>query len=254
MLFLRSLLYKIVFHFSNFLIPSLVILSFAFPLRFRIGVARYWGTMNLFALKYLCNLTYEVKGLDNVGNETVVFAGKHQSTWETLSFTNIFPPFVWVLKKELLKVPVFGWCLSQLGTIAIDRSQGLKAINQITQEGKVILDQELSIFVFPEGTRTIAREKGNYGVGGTILAKKNKAKIIPVAHNAGEFWPRSTFLVKPGVIQVSVGPAIETQGRKLAEVNQEVEDWIENEMLKINQNFDKQYPEKYTTPLHQISE
>jgi len=245
MLIVRSIIYNILFYIFNVLVPTLIILSFAFPLKTRLKVSTLWGATNLFCLRHICHLNYEVEGFDNIPKGACIFAGKHQSTWETFAFTSIFPSFVWVLKKELTTIPVFGWCLRFIGTIAIDRSAGMKTVTQLTQEGKNILAQGLSIFVFPEGTRIAPRGRGQYRVGASVLAKKNHVPIIPIAHNAGEYWRAKNRLIFPGTIHISVGKPIETKGKKLAQINQEVEDWIEAEMLRINAEFDRTHPGQF---------
>ena len=135
---------------------------------------------------------------------------KHQSAWETLAFQKIFPPQVWVLKKELLWVPFFGWGLAMTSPIAINRKSGKIALNQMLKQGVDRLNKGFCIVIFPEGTRIKPKEIGKYHIGGAWLATKTNINILPVAHNAGNFWPKNSFIKKPGEITVSIGPIINT--------------------------------------------
>jgi len=246
MLFFRSLLFSIFFFLTSMLVPFLVFLSAPFPLKVRRKVSALWVSTSLFGLKHICKLNYEVTGLDNVPKEPCVIMSKHQSTWETLAFVELFYPYVWVLKRELLYIPIYGWALALIEPIAINRKSGKKAIDQIVKQGSQRLKDGLSVMVFPEGTRVDPRVKRKYGIGGAVLAQKSGAKILPVAHNAGEFWQRRKFLIRPGTVQVSVGKVIESIGQDAASINQAVEAWIESEMKRINARFDQQYPRKYS--------
>jgi 1-acyl-sn-glycerol-3-phosphate acyltransferase len=248
MLFVRSLIFNIIFIILSVLVPMVVILSAPFTsTKGIIKVASLWGDSILFTLKYVCGLTYEIKGLENIQKESCMVFSKHQSTWETAAFTTILPPYVWVLKKELLKLPFFGLALKVMHSIAIDRKAGKDAVDQIVTEGKKVLAEGLSIIIFPEGTRVNPREKGRYGIGGSILAEKAGCLVTPIAHNAGEFWSKGTFYIYPGKIQVSIGPAIDCKGKRALKIKKLVEAWIEDEMLIINERFDQQYPEKYSS-------
>jgi 1-acyl-sn-glycerol-3-phosphate acyltransferase len=162
-----------------------------------------------------------------------VVLAKHQSAWETVAFLFLFPPVSAVIKQELLNVPFFGWAFRMLSPIAIDRSAGREALKQIVTKGKAKLEQGFWVLVFPEGTRVAPGEKGRYGIGGAWLAAETGAPIVPVAHNAGEVWPKNAFVKRPGTITVSIGPAIETAGKSAAELTRAVEAWIETEMTRL---------------------
>ena len=165
---------------------------------------------------------------------------KHQSTWETLALTQIFPPIVWVLKRELLWVPFFGWGLAMLDPIAIDRGAGRRAIKQIIAQGRKRLAKGRWIVLFPEGTRMPPGEKGRYHAGGGILARETDAPVVPVAHNAGEFWAKRHFIKRPGTVRMVIGPPIEIDGRSSGDITQQVEDWIETTMERITAPHFKQ--------------
>jgi 1-acyl-sn-glycerol-3-phosphate acyltransferase len=167
-----------------------------------------------------------------------VVLAKHQSAWETLAFQEIFPPLVWVLKRELLRIPFFGWGLAMTSPIAIDRAAGKEALKQVTDQGKDRLAKGLWVVIFPEGTRHKPGAKGKFNIGGAFLAAHSGATVLPVAHNAGEFWGKNAFLRHPGTITVSIGKPIEAAGMKAAELNSQVESWIEQEMQRIARDFE----------------
>ncbi|WP_126452044.1 lysophospholipid acyltransferase family protein [Sulfuriflexus mobilis] len=235
MRFLRSLLFSIgmILITVIYAIPSC--LSYVLPYRLRYRIVGVWHRAVLWWLQFTCGIRYQIEGLENIpqGRAGIIFA-KHESTWETLALTKIFPPQAWVLKRELLWVPFFGWALAVLEPIAIDRNAGRKAINQIIVQGIARLDAGRWIVVFPEGTRTAPGETKKFGVGGAFLAAKSGYPVIPVAHNAGEFWPKRGFLKKPGTIKVVIGKPIQTAGRKPAEINAEAEQWINTTRASLN--------------------
>lgn len=213
----------------------LVVLA-AFPLapldRYRITSG--WAHLMLFLLRVICGITYRVTGMEHIPETPSIILSKHQSAWETLAFQEIFPPQVWVLKKELLLVPFFGWGLAMTSPIAIDRSSRKAALKQIVEQGKDRLGKGFSIVIFPEGTRIAPGKKGRYGIGGAWLATHTRALVVPVAHNAGEFWGRNAFLKRPGTISVHIGAAIDPAGMAPGDLNAEVEAWIEEEMEKMD--------------------
>ena len=158
---------------------------------------------------------------------------KHQSAWETLALQQIFPPQVWVLKRELLWMPFFGWALGLTSPIAIKRSDGRGAMKQLLKQGKERLAQGFCVVIFPEGTRIPYGKRGKYKIGGALLAVSSGLPVVPVAHNAGRLWGRNAFSKHPGLITMSIGKAIPTQGRKAGEINAEVEGWIEHEIQRL---------------------
>ncbi len=234
MLLLRSVIYWLGMALSAVVIAPAGILLFAFPHRIRYHVIRLWALFNLRWLRLVCGLGYVVEGAENIPTERsfIVFC-KHQSTWETMMLQELFPLHVWVLKKELLRIPVFGWGLAMLDPIAIDRAAGRKAIKQLVEQGKAALAAGRAVVIFPEGTRTAYGTRGQYHVGGALLAEKSGAPVIPVAHDAGLFWPRHGFVKHPGTIRVTVGLPIESKGRKAGEILKEAEEWIEGRMEQL---------------------
>lgn len=235
MIHLRSLL------FSTGMLVSMVFFSLAgillfllfvpFPVRYRITTR--WGRFTIWWLKVTCGIDYRVEGRENIPEGPAIVFSKHQSTWETLALQQIFPPQVWVLKRELMWLPLFGWTMATLKPIAIDRSAGRKAVNKIVEIGTRRLHSGLWVVIFPEGTRVPPGETRRYGIGGAVLAEKSGYPVVPVAHNAGEFWPRRAFLKRPGTIRVVIGPPIESKGRTAAEINRLAREWIEQAMGRI---------------------
>ncbi|MFN2309646.1 MAG: lysophospholipid acyltransferase family protein [Gammaproteobacteria bacterium] len=240
-MWVRSGLFLLVFQLTLPVFGTLTLLCFPFPFRIRYGVATQWARVSLWWLKVSCGLSYRVTGSEHIPTQTAIIFSKHQSSWETFALQEIFPPQVWVLKRELLKLPFFGWGLASLGAIAIDRGAGRKAIEQLVEQGRQRLESGRWVVVFPEGTRIPPGERGRYRIGGAVLAERSGHPIVPVAHNAGEYWPPRSFLMRPGVIQVVIGPPITSHGRPAAEILQEAEDWIEDSMSRITSpTFQKQ--------------
>lgn len=209
-------------------------LLFPFPFNIRYRFINFYSVLNLWVLKYLCNINYRVEGLDNIPDESCIIFSKHQSALETMMVQRIFPPLTFVVKRELLWLPFFGWGLRSIDPIAIDRKSGRKAIGQIVEQGIERLKRGIWIVIFPEGTRSKPGTKLPYKKGGAILASKSGHKVIPVAHNAGEFWPKGFFSRQTGTIVMSIGPAIETKGKKTEDIMKEAECWIETKMKEIS--------------------
>lgn len=232
--FIRSLFFSLIMILSTILIASSLVLLSPLPYRWIISFARIYPAINLLALKYICRISYKVSGRENIPDQTCIIFSKHQSTWETLALQIIFPPMAFVIKRELLWVPFFGWGLATMRPVAINRSSGRSAIKQMVKKGTARLKQGVWVTIFPEGTRVAAGSKGRYRVGGAILAAKSGYPVVPVAHNAGEFWPRGQFLKKPGTIQVVIGPQIPSNNRKPENILADAENWIESMMGKIS--------------------
>ena len=199
----------------------------------RYRVISGWSHIMLFLARFICGVRYCVLGTENIPKEPAIVLSKHQSAWETLAFQQIFPPQVWVLKKELLHIPFFGWGLAMTSPIAINRSQGKAALKQIIRQGRDRLQKGLWIIIFPEGTRIDPGKKGRYGIGGAWLATNTGVSVVPVAHNAGVLWGKNSFIKFPGTITVSIGEPIDPAGMDANELNNKVEEWIELEVTRI---------------------
>jgi len=181
----------------------------------------------------ICGIRYRIEGLENIPRAPAVLLAKHQSAWETIAFQVIFPPQVYVLKRELLWIPFFGWGLALMSPIAIHRGKGHSALREIARKGKERLDQGFCVVVFPEGTRVAPGERRKYQLGGAWLAAASAAPVVPVAHNAGLYWPRNAFIKHPGTITVRIGPAIESAGLDPQAINARAEQWIEEQQLEL---------------------
>lgn len=213
---------------------GLLVFLFPFKVRTRARLATGLSYSIMWMLRVICNVRMEVRGLENVPKEPCIILCKHQSAWETFSLQTIFPPQTWLLKRELLWLPIFGWGLAMLKPIAIDRGDGKQAIKQLLKQGKErLFEEDLNVVIFPEGTRMPYGERGKYKIGGAMLAASTGVQVVPVAHNAGKHWGRNAFLKHPGTIVMSIGQPIDTRGKKPDEINRLVEDWIESEMTRL---------------------
>jgi 1-acyl-sn-glycerol-3-phosphate acyltransferase len=209
------------------IIGILILLTTPLPFNVRYQISRAWCGLVLWMAKVFCGVRYEVDGLEhlNTGQASIVLSN-HQSAWETLALRYLLPTQAVLLKRSLTWFPIWGWALSTLNPIAIDRKKQREALRTLLEKGKLYLNQGLWVVVFPEGTRTAAGEVKKFSAGGAILAQQSGCPVIPVAHNAGDYWPRYSFLKYPGTIKVKIGPAIESRGRKVADINAEAESWI----------------------------
>ncbi len=235
MQWLRSLLYTAILFADTFVFAVLVMLSIPFGLHGMHASARAWARFNLALCKLLCGLDYVVEGRENVPREGAhISYWKHSSAWETMVQMIVLPPQSWVLKREIMWIPLIGWATWFLKPIAIDRSAGHRAVTQVVEQGRQRLAAGLWILLFPEGTRVAPGQTRKYGLSGALLASKTGAYLVPIAHNAGDFWPRRGLLKKPGTIRVVIGPPIHTLGREPRELNREAQGWIEGTMRRIS--------------------
>ena len=234
MSFLRSLLFSAAMIGSTIVTATLLVLMLPAPFKWRSRLARSYAGFVLGALRVLCGIRHEVEGREHIPDRAAIIFSKHQSTWETYALQLLFPPQCWVLKQELMWVPFFGWGLAALKPIAIDRSAGRKAVKAIVEQGTQRLQDGIWVTIFPEGTRVAPGTQKRWGVGGALLASQSGYPIVPVAHNAGEFWGRRSFAKKPGTIKVVIGPLIETQGKSASEINQQAEIWMNDTMARIS--------------------
>ena len=201
--------------------------------RLSYSVAVAWAGSVLYLLKLLCRLDYVVEGAEHLDRDNCVVLQKHSSSWETIAQFRIFPLQTWVLKRELLWAPILGWVISGYRPIAIDRKAGRAAVEQVVTQGQARLEQGYWVMIFPEGTRVAAGQVRRYGLSGALLAIAAGRAIIPVAHNAGEFWPRRGWLKRPGTIRVIIGAPIDTVGRDPRDLTNEVQQWIEDTVAAI---------------------
>ena len=230
---LRSLAFWIVFPISILIFATLLMLAAPFTLKVRWSVLQVWVHFILWWLKVTCKLTYQVQGTEHISSEPGIVFAKHQSTWETIALQQIFPLQVWVAKRELMWIPFFGWGLALMKCIHIKRGSGKVAMNQLVTQGRDRLKNGNWVVIFPEGTRIPAGQKGRYRIGGAVLAEQTGYPIVPVAHNGGEYWPRRSFLKRPGVIQVRIGAPISPRGKSAQEILNEASSWIDVRMAEI---------------------
>ncbi len=232
--FLRSFLFFVGMVALTPPFTVLALLAAPLPALTRYRMMTHWARWLMPWLTLTCGIRYRVRGLENVpADRPVVFLAKHQSAWETLAFQAILPPHAWVLKRELLHIPFFGWGLAMMSPIAINRAAGKQALRQVTEQGRKRLADGFSVLVFPEGTRTPPGQKGHYHIGGAFLAAQTGATVVPIAHNAGECWGKNAFVKRPGTITVSIGAPLSAAGLKADALNQQVEAWIEGEMATL---------------------
>ena len=221
------------------LIPLTIFFSFIslliIPARrhVRYDIISLWAVCTIHWLKITCNLTYEVKGLKNIPKTAGVILCKHQSAWETIAMQLIFPRQSQVLKKELFYLPFFGWGLASLNPIAINRKLGTRAIKIILRLGAARIREGWWVLLFPEGTRVPYGSKGKYTQPGAALALEIKCPVIPVAHNAGAFWSKESFIKRPGRITVVIGESLSTYGKNRKQIMAEAETWIESTCEKL---------------------
>lgn len=228
--FLRSAVWWVIGFLSTVVYAILAQFLIVLPLRWRYRIITTWGRFNIWTLRWVCGVRYRVEGLENLPDSAAIVLSNHQSTWETIAYTFIFPPQIWVLKKSLLRLPFFGWGIAVLKPIAIDRSAGSTAMEQVVEQGRERLKNGFWVVLFPEGTRVAPGEKRRYKMGGATLAAETHYPVVPVAHNAGYFWPRNGFIMKPGEVVVRIGSIIETSGLKADVINKKAEAWIREQL------------------------
>jgi 1-acyl-sn-glycerol-3-phosphate acyltransferase len=208
-------------------------------------MAQRWLGWSIDGARVLLGIRTRVTGMENLPQDKLagaILLVKHQSTYETFLMPTLMPhPLAYVFKKELIYVPFFGWAISRLDMIHIDRSQRTQAFNKVIAQGRKLLAQGIWIIMFPEGTRIPRGQKGVYKTGGTRLAVETGVPVIPIAVTSAKVWPRKAFVKRPGVVDVSIGPAIPSTGRKPDELMREVEQWIEGEMRRLD-------PQAYAAP------
>ena len=233
MLILRAILFYLGMSLVTTVVVALSPLSFPFSQRLRARYFSLWAHFVLWWLKLTCNLSFRVEGKENIPDGTALILAKHQSAWETIAMQTIFPPQTWVLKRNLLLIPIFGWGLAMTRPVAIDRTAGKKALKQVIKQGTDRLQRGLWVVIFPEGTRTAPGQHKRYAIGGAMLAQKSGYPVVPVCHNAGEFWPKQGFVKKPGAITLVIGDPFDPTDMKAGDINTRVEEWIESTYQRI---------------------
>jgi len=194
-----------------------------------------WLTLAVWGAKVICGVHARVHGRENLPDSPVVMLSKHQSAWETLAYPSLMPhPLCYVFKRELLWIPFFGWAMARMDLIHIDRSKRSEAWAKVAEQGRRFMAQGNWVIMFPEGTRAPRGGKGQYKNGGTRLAVETGRPVMPVAVTSGRCWPRKSFVLRPGVIDVSIGRPMASTGRDADSLMREVEAWIEAEMRRLD--------------------
>ncbi|MDO9451215.1 MAG: lysophospholipid acyltransferase family protein [Rugosibacter sp.] len=246
--FLRSLLYLVILIITT---PPYMLLyiaiSFPLSLRWRHKLAMPWVRFSIWLVKHVLGIPYRLIGAENIPPNAAIVFSKHQSAWETLLLQEVFKDAVFVWKKEIKKLPFFGWALALTPMIPIDRGAGKEAIRHLVEIGGTRLKEGYTVIIFPEGTRAPPGGQQRYKGGGAFLATATGVPVVPVALNSGEFWGKNALFKKSGVVTVSVGPAIDPTGLSASDIVAQAETWIEAEMRRIS-------PQLYSdTKPHEVS-
>lgn len=210
-----------------------VLITGAFSKKLGIRLGSLWAKINLFGLKYICGLTCKVSGLENIPDHACIVLSKHQSTFETFYLASLLGDFVFVAKKSLAWIPIFGWAIYVLKFILINRKAGRSAVTQMVEQSKILIADGTNVVVFPEGTRMPVNAAPAYRAGGAVVAARIQADVLPVAHNSGEYWPRMGYIKWPGEISMHIGPVIKPQGKTPDQILTETQTWIEGKMAEI---------------------
>ena len=232
---LRSTLFILGMFISTVLYAIPCVLVRVLPYRLCFAFVSSWCAFNVFWVRVTCGINYQISGLENIPAQPCVIMSNHQSAWETLAFPGIFPTLTWVIKKELLYVPFFGWGIASVEPIALNRKQGKKAIQQLINDGKKKLSLGRYILIFPEGTRIPYGEQRPLKAGGFLLAKKAGALILPVAHDSGRLWPRKQFLKTAGTVHVRIGKPISIDNKSAEELRDSYADWLQKTRAELNE-------------------
>jgi 1-acyl-sn-glycerol-3-phosphate acyltransferase len=234
-LFLRSLVFALLMVVATLIWAPLCFLFAPLPYAQRYRLTSVWNRVVIWGAKAICGIRYQIKGWENLPDAPVILLSKHQSAWETIFYLLVMPrPLVYVFKKELLYIPFFGWGIALLRMIPINRQRGKDAFAQVVEAGRKRLADGQWVIMFPEGTRSYVGSKGKYKAGGTRLAVETNTPVVPIAMNAGECWPKNSFIKKPGMITVSIGKPISPEGLTSNALIEKVENWIESEMRVIS--------------------
>ena len=238
MLTIRSFVFTALLFTSAILGSALELIFFWAPFRVKWGIAVGWAKFSLWAGRVVCGLDVSTEGTENIPEEPAIFLIKHTTAMEAYWQIAALPPSTWVLKRELLLIPIFGWALGVvMKSIAINRGAGGPAVKQVIEQGLQRLASGMSVCIFPEGTRMPPGETKRYGVSGAAVAAETGCPVVPVAHNAGDFWPKRGLRKYPGKIKFCIGPAIDPAGRTPKEINDLAQDWIESKMREISSHY-----------------
>ena len=235
MQWVRSLLFTSLLFVTTMAFGVVVLLSALLPLSIeqRYVIPRSWGLFECWLAKVVCGMNYVVEGRENLPDVPFISLWKHSTAWETMAQMFVVPTAAWLLKREVLWIPIVGWAVGTYKPIAINRSAGHSAVNQVVTQGRERLAAGMGIVVYPEGTRVAPGQTRKYGVSGALLAIEAGAPVVPIAHNSGYFWPRRSLLKKAGTIYVVIGKPIDPTGLDAREINRRAQEWIEATIAEI---------------------
>ncbi len=235
MLTVRSFIFTFLLFASAITLSAAELLCFWAPFRVKWGIAVAWARFSMWAGRVFCGLNVSTEGKENIQDEPCVYLIKHTTAMEAYWQIAALPPQAWVLKRELLYIPIFGWALGiVMKSIAIDRKAHRSAVKQVIKQGKERLAAGINVAIFPEGTRVPPGETKRYGISGAALAEEAGCKIVPVAHNAGDFWPKRGLRKYPGNIRFVIGPPIDATAQPPKETNRIAQEWVETKMREIS--------------------
>lgn len=233
-IWLRSIVFNICVVLITIIHATLSLFTFFLPYPLRYRFITLWAHLLMFCAKYIGGMQVKIHGAENIPKKSVVIMCNHQSMWETMALQVFFPRQTWVLKRELLRVPFFGWALALLRPIAISRKNPKIAMAQLMTKGKKVLQSGTNVVIFPEGSRSPAGEVAKFKQGAAALAVSAGYPIIRVAHNAGDCWPKRSFLKYPGIIHVIIGMAIPTTEKtNIAALTENSRDWMATQLHHI---------------------
>lgn len=230
---LRSILYYAGLTVWTAIWGSLTLLTWPLPKPIGFWFCAFWGRVATAWLTITCGLRYQIHGQQHIPHTPMIIIANHQSAWETIAFLSFFPRFAYVLKRELFRIPIFGWALKCSWPIGIDRKAGRDALHQVLEEGVRRIQAGASVLVFPEGTRQPYGQPGRFASTGAGLAVKAGVPVLPVAHNAGRYWRPRDWRKYPGTIEVHIGPLITSHGKTATALNQEAREWIAAEATQM---------------------
>ncbi len=233
MLFLRSLLYFLGSLIVLIILVTTILVLFFIPGRIHYAILVNWSKFCMWWLRVTLNIKLKVIGRENIPATPCVIISNHQSTWETIGLQQVFPRQTWVIKQELLLIPIFGWGLAMLKPIVINRSEKLKSLKKIIKQGANRIRKNIFVVVFPEGTRHPYGQLGKYQKGGISIAKKIGCDISPVYHNAGKAWPKGSFIKYPNTITVIIGKPITVKDKSSTTLIKEIRDWTEDQASNL---------------------
>ncbi|MCL6268552.1 1-acyl-sn-glycerol-3-phosphate acyltransferase [Sansalvadorimonas sp. 2012CJ34-2] len=224
----RTILFYIVITLWTILWSILIITTVPFIPKHKCHpfFVRNWAIVSINLCRYICGITWRVEGVDNIPDKPCIIASNHQSPWETFFLQVLFSPQSTVIKEELLSIPFFGWAFKRLSPIPINRKDSRSAIQQVIEKGTDSLNENYWVLIFPEGTRHRWPKLGRINRGTAALARHSEACVLPLAHNAGRYWPADKWLKRPGEITVRIGPAISSTDKSTLELTNEIKDWL----------------------------